>query len=77
MTRKTTRYPTPVYRIEESLTTGIEAGEDALESMVEVANTLETGRDTGTLLMLFDAMAPNIESWLAAADDCRQLWRNR
>lgn len=56
----------PVYRIVEGLSTGVPGNDALIEVMATVAASLEDGQDKGTLLMIFDAMVPTIESWLAA-----------
>ncbi len=56
----------PVYRIVEGLCRDVAAGDELIEVMATVAASLENARDKGTLLMIFDAMVPTIESWLAA-----------
>lgn len=56
----------PVYRIVEGLSAGVPGNDELIESMAAVAASLESTQDKGTLLMIFDAMVPTVESWLAA-----------
>ncbi|HFD81181.1 MAG TPA: histidine kinase [Gammaproteobacteria bacterium] len=54
----------PVYSLVEGLSAGVPGRNAAIERMAEVAVSMDPARGKGTLLLLFDAMVPTIESWL-------------
>lgn len=56
----------PVYRIVEGLSAGVADNEALIASMAAVADSMGGDEDKGTLLLIFDAMVPTIESWLEA-----------
>ncbi len=56
----------PEYRIVEGLSASPTEDGRPIEEIAEVAASLEGNHGKGTLLMIFDAMVPTIESWLAA-----------
>ena len=56
----------PAFRIVEGLSAGVDDHRAAIEDIAAITTDREGDQGKGTLLLLFDAMVPNIESWLAA-----------
>ncbi len=56
----------PAWALVEGLTASPPADSPALEAMLKVADAVSGPTPRGTLMLLFDALVPNIESWLAA-----------
>ncbi len=56
----------PAHALVEDLSAGDPETSPALEAMLAVAEPVSGTAPRGTLMLLFDALVPNIESWLAA-----------